>query len=104
MASLKEIIKLCKNESGKVFIMNEEGDLSLVIMAPGQYTQLLGQQRQPTGVTPDPDKVNQAIAEARLSERQAPNFSAPIVRPQAGHDLREEVIDPSFNFDAPDDI
>ena len=106
MANLKDVIRLCKNESGRVFILSEAGDLELVIMPARDYAELKGLQIESRVSAPDPEVVNREIEKAQTVDR--------VIRPQPGpsistipsneNDLREEVIDPSFNFDGPDDL
>ena len=103
MATLKDLINLAKADGGKFFVMDEKGDASLVIMGVEEYQRLLlGKlQRQ----VEDVEKINRQILEAQLKEAEvAPEAPKPrIQRPPAFPrvDLREEVIDPSFDFEGP---
>ncbi len=106
MANLKDVIKLCKNESGKVFIVNEAGDLELVIMPARDYAELKGLQTESMVATPDPELVNKEITKVQMQERVMRPKTGPSLStiPSNENDLREEVIDPSFNFDGPDEL
>lgn len=122
MKTVEDIVKLCADEQGKVFIMDATGDVKLVLMGVGEYERLKSPEtrdkRQETGfeINPgvkapmsglDAEAANREILIAQLRE-QAANFvpaqTPPRVQvnPLARQDLREEVIDPSFNFDGPD--
>ncbi len=120
MKTLEDIVKLCKQEAGKVFIMDEQGNVQLVLMGVEEYGKL--KQKLPISNfqspnVPDPAVVNEEILKAQLAEQALKVGTAPAARnpypstfpPQIKtnlpkHDLREEVIDPSFDFDAPDDL
>ncbi|MBL8031304.1 MAG: hypothetical protein JNK33_03210 [Candidatus Doudnabacteria bacterium] len=133
MKTVEDIVKLCQDEQGKVFIMDATGDVKLVLMGVGEYERLKStgtrDTRLDSGVDPrrkgqetsfeakpgvdapmsglDAEAANREILIAQLRE-QAANFvpaqTVPRVEvnPLARQDLREEVIDPSFNFDGPD--
>lgn len=120
MKTVEDIVKLCEDEQGKVFIMDATGDVKLVLMGVGEYEKLKNhesrimnqeakspmQVNQPAQLL-DAEAANREILIAQLRE-QAANFvpaqTPPRVQvnPLARQDLREEVIDPSFNFDGPD--
>lgn len=130
MKTLEEIIRLCKDEAGKIFVMDEKGDLQLVIMGAGEYQKMknaeFGMQNVKTLV--DPEVVNREILKAQIAEaagrgasssadegtpRQRGSASPYQVMPPPEirsnglpkqRDMREEVIDPSFDFDAPEEI
>lgn len=115
MATLKDLINLAKADGGKFFVVDEKGDASLVIMSIEDYQKLLlGKlQRQ----VEDVEKINKQIIEAQLKEAGAgpeiPKPASPTAKPELfsprqdlngprrGVDLREEVIDPSFDFEGP---
>ncbi len=105
MTTLKDIIALCGDDSGKVFVIDEAGDVKLVMMNVAEYQKLLlGRlQRQ----VEDIEKINREITKAQLQDEavpSAPIASAPTVTSSGAPprvDLRAEVIDPSFDFDAP---
>lgn len=102
MTSLQDIIELIKAEQGKAFIMDESGDVKLVIVGMEEYQRLqLGKLK--AKIVEDPEAVNRRILEAQLEEeaKQAlsetrPDFSNPT-KPQ-GVDLRSQVLDPDFNY------
>ncbi len=144
MKTLKDIAKLLEGEQGKVFIMDAEGEIRLVLMGMQEYQSVKGQvlvrSQLPPELSVDPEAVNRHILEAQLAEqskgadpfawaeevvttkgspftasprekgdsfgdvRRNPHSagSAPSVSSLPRRDLREEVIDPSFNFDAED--
>jgi hypothetical protein len=115
MATLEDIIKLSEIDGGKFFVMDEKGDAKLVIMSVEAYQQML------TGKlykqVEDIEKINRQITEAQLREdreealdkreqrlerrEERANPISQIHVPRV--DMREEVIDPSFNFDSPVD-
>ncbi len=119
MATLKDLINLAKADGGKFFVLGEDGEAKLVIMSVEEYQRLLlGKlQRQ----VEDVEKINQEIIREQLKDQPEGNQDS-LVRPlplrqQSGHsphawggqkarsiprvDLREEVIDPSFDFEGP---
>lgn len=120
MKTVEDIVKLCEGEQGKVFIMDSTGDVKLVLMGVGEYEKLknhesriMNQEAKPSKQAEsshqplDAETVNKEILIAQLREQAAsfvPTPSSPRVEvnPLARQDLREEVIDPSFNFDGPD--
>lgn len=129
MKTLEDIIKLCKDEAGKVFIMDEKGDLQLVIMGAAEYGRIKNQESRTKNEEmhlPEPEVVNREILKAQLANegaaqglplgakgspwaRSANSYqSAPPEMRSNGlpkqRDMREEVIDPSFDFDAPEEI
>jgi hypothetical protein len=120
MATLKDIMNLAKADGGKFFVMDENGDVKLVIMDIEDYQgMLLGKlQKQ----VQDIETINKEIVKAQLQEEvvppvtkngknnsnitiaDAPKNNAPITQNQNHHqftDMREEVIDPSFDFEGP---
>ena len=118
MKTLEDIIKLCKDEAGKIFVMDEKGDLQLVIMGAGEYQRAKSHQAESRkSEIPDPEMVNREILKAQLSEDALieklptanPYRSSPPPEIRSNglpkqRDMREEVIDPSFDFDAPEEI
>ena len=109
MTNIQDIINLCKNEQGKVFVVDEEGSIKLVVMGLEQYQKMLGSKPSLVKI-PDPETVNRKIIKAQLEEDVSPvtepapiNSVAPPARAPRVLDMREEVIDPSFDFDAPVD-
>ena len=112
---LQDIIKLSEIDGGKFFVMDEKGDAKLVIMSVESYQALvIGKLHKQVD---DVEKINRQITEAQLLEERdqaienreqrmerreqrmdtTPKIHVPRV------DMREEVIDPSFNFDSPVD-
>jgi hypothetical protein len=132
MANLQDIINLAKADGGKFFVIDEQGDVKLVIMNVENYQEmLLGKLKRQIV---DVENINQEIIKAQLQEIEntipvveTPKPSVPKVeirqdwraqnsnhfqpnlgpteRKQNGEhnqkDLREEVIDPSFDFEGP---
>lgn len=103
MASLQDIINLSKIDGGKFFVIDEQGEAKLVIMSVEEYQRLLlGKlQRQ----VEDVEKINREIIKAQIME---PDVASQISKPRPPKprviprvDLREEVIDPSFDFEGP---
>lgn len=111
MANLQDLINIAKADGGKFFVIDENGDAKLVIMSIEDYQHLLlGKlQRQ----VEDVENINKMITKAQLSEDQVPAVPQPTVRQVSSGpavkqrhaialpDLREEVIDPSFDFEGP---
>ncbi len=109
MASLEDIINLSKADGGKFFVIDETGDARLVIMSVEDYQKLLlGKlQRQ----VKDVENINREIIKAQLQEPEIATPSVEVPKPAAPRvevrqerpkvDLREEVIDPSFDFEGP---
>ena len=108
MSNFNDLINLAKADGGKFFVIDEEGNAKLVIMSIEDYQRiLLGKlQRQ----VEDIEQVNSMILKAQLQETPpvppapAPKFSGPQVISNGSPprvDLREEVIDPNFDFEAP---
>lgn len=103
MASIQDIIKLAGQ--GKVFVVDESGDIKLVILNLEEYQEmLLGKLKRQIA---DIESVNKEILKAQLEETKPEVTIGPIAK--SGYlggkiptqDLRDEVIDPSFNFDVP---
>ena len=99
MATLKDLINLAKADGGKFFVMDESGEARLVIMGIEDYQKLLLGKLQKQ--VEDVEKINRQILEAQLKEAEAaPEIPKPHA-PRPRVDLREEVIDPSFDFEGP---
>lgn len=103
MSSLQDLINLSKADGGKFFVIDETGDPKLVIMPIEEYQKmLLGKLKRQID---DVEKINKEILKAQLSETEILTPIAPQPKPipirQPRVDLREEVIDPSFNFESP---
>lgn len=111
MTNLQEIIDLCKDGQGKVFVLDASGNISLVLLSIDEYKRLIN---LPQKKTVDPELVNKQILRAQLEDDVppvAPEVPVPKVLVKEAHhtvippgDMREEVIDPSFDFDSVDDI
>ena len=102
MPNLQDLINLAKADGGKFFVMDEKGEGKLVIMSIEDYQKMLLGKLQKQIV--DVEKINKEIIKAQLHE---PETIVPIVTPEIKRngpprvDLREEVIDPSFDFEGP---
>jgi hypothetical protein len=104
MSNLQDLINLAKADEGKFFVMDESGEAKLVIMPFEEYQKILLGNLKKNIV--DEEKVNKEIISAQLSD---PEIEKPVlasaseirktVAPRV--DLRAEVIDPSFDFEAP---
>lgn len=118
MGNLQDIISLAKADGGKFFVIDEGGDVKLVIMNVEDYQRmLLGKlQRQVKQQVEDVEKINREILKAQLQEPEItpivehpkptrrPADFGPKVEFQSHiprQDLRAEVIDPSFDFEGP---
>jgi hypothetical protein len=104
MSNLQDIFNLAKADGGKFFVMDETGEPKLVIMDIEEYQGLLlGKIKREVE---DVEEINNEILSARLQEVQSEVLSAPEIiietKQKNGHiDMREEVIDPSFDFEGP---
>jgi hypothetical protein len=103
MANLQDLINLAKADGGKFFIVDESGEARLVIMPFEEYQRISLKKLKQTVL--DVEKVNREIISAQLSESQSekPVSVDSEIRKFAPkrQDLRSEVIDPSFDFEAP---
>ncbi len=119
MQSLQDILKLCQDEDGKVFILDHKGDLQLVILGAKHYQKLKG------GVvtiaeddTVDAEVINKQITQVQLNdevEGASPRRLAQPTAMTAGGPVSvksvlqnwhkvpkaefQEVIDPSWDED-----
>lgn len=110
---IKELLKSLSDNNSKIFVVDTEGEVKMVIMNVEEYQNLLlGKLKKQVE---DVELVNQEIIKAQLTEES----SAPTplrnaiskraqelfkAKPGPGNfqpDLRSEVIDPSFDFEAP---
>lgn len=127
MTNLNDIINLAKADGGKFFVMDESGEVKLIIMNIEEYQRmLLGKLKRQVE---DIEKINKEIIKAQLEEIHpippapsrppafAPQTDTRENRPPAAAfgqraapelpnrmarvDLREEVLDPSFEFEGP---
>lgn len=102
MTSLKDIIELAKKDSGKFFVMDESGEVQLVIMGTADFEKMMNRPQVPVKPVVDIEEVNQKITKAQLTEETTPVDLGPAVHVQRPRvDMRAEVIDPSFDFDSP---
>ncbi|SRR5579885_1956475 len=118
MTTLKDLIALCGKDQGKVFIADETGNISLVVLGIEEYKQLKLDRLKEKVVSAE--KVNREITRAQLQEAdvwepaitEAPKPLFPnTVQSRMTHDslsggvpkvdMRSEVIDPTFDFEAP---
>lgn len=111
MANLQDIINLAKADGGKFFVVDESGEMKLVIMSVEDYQRLLLGKLQKQIV--DVENINAQILKAQLQEPEVivPEVEKPKVQVSSPHvrqsphilrqDLRAEVIDPSFDFEMP---
>jgi hypothetical protein len=115
MANLQDLINLAKVDGGKFFVLDETGEAKLVILPLEEYQKLLlGKlQKQVNEV----ENINRKIIEAQLESEKGLGLRAKVETPKpvsqsinqqvsqsTNHirvDLREEVIDPSFDFEGP---
>ncbi|HVY67461.1 MAG TPA: hypothetical protein VHA30_01000 [Patescibacteria group bacterium] len=106
MASFENIIKLAKTEGGKFFVMDETGDIKLVILPAGDYERLAkgGKPAAKSEPAIDAEKVNREILHAQLHDLEQ-EVAHPVSDFRSSQpprvDLREEVIDPTFDFEGP---
>lgn len=116
MANLQDLINLAKVDGGKFFVVDETGEAKLVILSLEEYQKLLLGKLQKQ--VADVENINRKIIEAQLESEKGLGLRAKVetskIEPnkltsqQANNlihsprvDLREEVIDPSFDFEGP---
>jgi len=101
MASLQDLIKLIGSDDSKAFVMDESGEIKLVVMGAGEYQRmLLGKLKTQIA---DVEEINKRIVEAQLQDDTAavsPTTLEQSVPKTRRVDMRSEVIDPNFDFDA----
>jgi len=75
MANLKDIFRLCREENGRLIFLDEEGEISFVLLSGERYQEVLGAQKDAKKVEtkvlpkqPDPEEINRKIVEAQLTE------------------------------------
>jgi|GEM_PF-5642751 len=91
--SLKKLIELAKIEGNKFFVLDEKGEPVLVMMSAQEYEKLLV--RKIETQMADIEQINREILEAqKRDETQA--------RKSYQEQLRSEVIDSTFSFEAKD--
>lgn len=112
--NFKEIIDLTENDSGKIFVVDEHGNVKSVILSFKEYRKkVLGRLKEDI-IHPDTEAVNREILKAQLAEPSEPAPLGPVLSRRAQElfksrpasvfsqpDLRAEVIDPNFDFEAP---
>ena len=98
MANLQDIFNLAKADGGKFFVMDESGEPKLVILNIEEYQKLLLGKIQREAE--DLEEINQEILRAR-DELPIITPQITVVPPKPRVDMREEVIDPSFDFEGP---
>lgn len=105
MASFNDLINLAKTDGGKFFVIDELGEPKLVIMPIEEYQKMLLGKLQKQ--VQDIEKINQEIIKAQLKDEVVPLPVAVETKPAAPkvshkfEDLREEVVDLSFDFEGP---
>lgn len=107
MNNLNDLINLAKADGGKFFVIDETGEPKLVIMSIEDYQKMLLGKLQKQ--VQDIEKINRQIIDAQLAPEHIPSAPAPAIppAPKVRHqfiDLREEVIDPSFDFEGPKSV
>lgn len=105
MSNLNDLINLAKADGGKFFVIDEQGEPKLVIMPIEEYQKMLLGKLQKQ--VQDIEKINQEIIKAQLKDEVMPlpvTLESKPISPKVSHkfeDLREEVIDLSFDFEGP---
>ncbi len=105
MSTLNDLIKLAKADGGKFFVLDEAGEVKLVIMPLEEYKSLTVGKAVKSAL--DPETVNKQIIKAQLEDVSELTPASAPKSPQVQsldlekRDLREEVIDLSFDFDGP---
>jgi hypothetical protein len=96
--NLPDLIKLARRDSGKIFIMNSEGDLDLVVISADHYQKLANRSSAVQEI--DVDKVNKEIMEAQIKELENRGEDKMVKpsNPNPAESKDDEAIDPSFDF------
>lgn len=107
---MQDIIKLASVDGGKFFVMDEGGEVKLVVLSIDDYVELMEGKlaRKLKSTAEEVEKINKEIVRAQLEETPvappvphpaSPTFTVTDRPPRV--DLREEVLDPSFDFEGP---
>ena len=89
--NLKKLIELAKADSGKFFVIDENGNPQLVIMGIAEYEKVL--LRKMHNQIEDIDEINKKIAVAKKQQ------DAETARQLEQEQLKSEVIDSTFMFE-----
>ncbi len=104
--NFKDLIKLCEGDNSKIFVVDEAGDVKLVVLGAEEFQNLLVG-KLATQVE-DIETINTEILKAQLKDEIEPVAPAAPVRGANGLfpqvDMRAEVIDPTFDFDGPETV
>ncbi len=98
--NFKELIQLCEGDNSKIFVVDEAGDVKLVVMGAVEFQGLLMTQAEQEVI--DTETINREILKAQLVEVETAPLAA--VKVNQSPDLRSEVIDPTFDFDSPEEV
>ena len=93
--TLQQLVALAKADGGKFFVIDETGQPVLVIMGIDDYEQVL--LRKVENQAGDIEEVNRLIVDAARAEAD----QRERLRQAAQDQLKSEIIDSSFDFDAP---
>lgn len=105
MANLQDLINLSKTDGGKFFVIDETGEARLVILPIKEYQRLLLNKLKKQ--IEDVENINREIIRAQLKDEtknyssQKPQTRVDLSSVIKAPDMREEVIDPGFDFEAP---
>jgi hypothetical protein len=129
--NLKDLLKLA-GEQGKVVVVDELGEVKGIFMTYEAYGQMQGSvvQATPKETEPESERINRAILEAQLKDETTPPTlspeshtlsqpaerldtllskraqqlfrSMPYKSERPINDMRSEVIDPNYDFNAPE--
>lgn len=122
MTNFGELLKLLKEEKGKVFVLDSEGNLQLVIMSSDEYLKVKsGKSEEGNKSGLDVEDVNRQITQAQLEDEvplpiqtasvnaKKPGFQSigSVIdtwhqkkhTPQSQASSLQEVIDPSWDED-----
>ncbi len=102
MDNLQRLIQLAKADNGKFFVIDEQGNPSLVIMAIEEYEKVL--LRKVASQVQDIEDINRKILEAQKIEKQSAAEAAELERQSYQDQLKSEVIseviDSTFSFES----
>jgi hypothetical protein len=102
--NFKDLINLTNGDNSKIFVVDDAGDVKLVVMGAGEFEHLLVSKAEQVQI--DSEEINREILKAQLAAEAEPVIT-PLQNGKVmvkGVDMRAEVIDPTFDFDSPEEV
>jgi hypothetical protein len=100
--NFKDLINLTNGDNSKIFVVDDAGDVKLVVLGAEEFENLLVGKMEQAQV--DAEIVNREILHAQLGDVETKPLNGDAVIKAPRVDLRSEVIDPTFDFDAPEEV